>query len=436
MPKRYNISLAEVCLLSNFKIASKKSSKGKSTYQQVIEFNKDEDKNLIDLSKNVLDRTYTTGNYRKKIVYEPKEREIFILDYLHRVVQHALINKLEPIFVGMFIKDTYACIKGRGMHKASLRTTEFIQYNKYCLKMDIRKFYPSINQDILYSMFERKFKDKGLLWLIHDIVHSFPGHKNVPIGNLTSQWFGNFYMAALDRYVKEDLRIKCYIRYCDDFLLFSNDKEELKRAKFAIIKFLKEELDLELSKCDLFPTSRGVDFMGYRHFKDYLLLRKSTAKRNKKKLPIVYEKWKKGIIDNDKFRSILDSIIGWAEFANCHNYLVKIKAYEYRSELMAKFSEIATENDKNIRKLEGTSVKIEDWLDRPIRITAYRIEPSKFNDRNGKPKNRIGFEFYHEGVPHVIFTSSGNLIYLIQKYYAKDGLECRIVKRNGELCLE
>ena len=103
---------------------------------------------------------------------------------------------------------------------------------------------------------------------------------------------------------------------------------------------------------------------------------------------------------------------------------------------MAKFSEIATENDKNIRKLEGTSVKIEDWLDRPIRITAYRIEPSKFNDRNGKPKNRIGFEFYHEGVPHVIFTSSGNLIYLIQKYYAKDGLECRIVKRNGELCLE
>lgn len=295
MPKRYNISLAEVCLLSNFKLASEKSSKGKSNYEEVIEFNKNEENNLVKLSDDVLNQRYTTGKYRKKIVYEPKERIIYILNYPHRVVQHALINKLEPIFVGMFIKDTYACIKGRGMHKASLRTTEFIQHNKYCLKMDIRKFYPSINQDILYSMFERKFKDKGLLWLIHDIVFSFPGHKNIPIGNLTSQWFGNFCMAALDRYIKEDLKIKCYIRYCDDFLLFSNDKAELQRAKFAIIKFLKEDLDLELSKCDLFPVSRGVDFMGYRHFKDYLLLRKSTAKRNKKKLPIVYDKWKKGM---------------------------------------------------------------------------------------------------------------------------------------------
>ena len=103
---------------------------------------------------------------------------------------------------------------------------------------------------------------------------------------------------------------------------------------------------------------------------------------------------------------------------------------------MAKFSEIASENDKNIRKLEGNSVKIEDWLDKPIRITAYRIEPSKFCDRQGKPKNRIGFEFYHEGVPHVIFTSSGTLIYLIQKYYQKDGLECKIIRRNGQLLLE
>lgn len=103
---------------------------------------------------------------------------------------------------------------------------------------------------------------------------------------------------------------------------------------------------------------------------------------------------------------------------------------------MAKFSDIADENDKNIRKLEGDSVKIEDWIDKPIKITGYRIEPSKFSDRTGKPKNRIGFEFYHEGVPHVIFTSSGTLLYLIQKYYQKDGLECKIIKRNGQLGLE
>lgn len=103
---------------------------------------------------------------------------------------------------------------------------------------------------------------------------------------------------------------------------------------------------------------------------------------------------------------------------------------------MAKFSEIASESDKNLRKLEGDSVKIEDWLDKPIKITAYRIEPSKFTDRGGKPKSRIGFEFYYEGVPRVIFTSSRTLMYLIHKYCSKDGLECKIVRRNGQLMLE
>lgn len=430
------VSLKIVATLGNMMIGSHKAQLGKKKYNDVIEFNKNEEANVKQLGDDLLNRKYTTGKYRKKVIYEPKRREIYILSYPHRIVQHALINILEPIFVKSFIKDTYSCIKGRGMHKASKRTTEFIQYNKYCLKMDIRKFYPSINHDILYSMFERKFKDEGLLWLLRDIVYSFPGETNIPIGNLTSQWFGNYYMSALDRFVKEELKIKCYIRYCDDFLLFSNDKAELNRAKYAIIKFLDEKLKLKLSKCDLFPVSRGIDFMGYRHFKNYLLLRKSTAKRNKKKLPKVYEKWKQGKISNDKFRSILDSIIGWAEFANCYHFLVSIKAYEYRREVMAKFSEIASENDKNIRKLEGNSVKIEDWLDKSIRITAYRIEPSKFCDRQGKPKNRIGFEFYHEGVPHVIFTSSGTLIYLIQKYYQKDGLECKIIRRNGQLLLE
>lgn len=436
MVKKCNIKLDSICTMSVFKVASHNSSLGKGKYTEVSEFNKNEDENLKSLISSVKNRTYTTGKYRCKKVYEPKERKVYILGYHHRVVQHALIDTLEPVFIKMFIEDTYACIKDRGIHKASLRTTEFIRKNKYCLKMDIRKFYPSINHNILYSMFERKFKDEGLLWLIKDIIYSFPGETNVPIGNLTSQWFGNFYMTALDRYIKEKLKIKCYLRYCDDFLLFSNDKSELNRAKHLIIQFLDKNLKLKLSKCDLFKTSRGVDFVGYRHFENYLLLRKSTAKRIKKKIPIVYQKYQKGIISIEEFRSIVDSYIGWAEWANAYNFLNATHLYEYRREIMTKFSEIASENDKNIRKLEGNSVKIEDWLDKVIKITGYRIEPSKFCDRQGKPKNRIGFEFYYEGTPHVIFTSSGTLIYLIQKYYQKDGLECKIVRRNGQLVLE
>lgn len=420
-----------------FKKASHNAGLGKSDHKAVKIFNSNEDENLKGLIESLLNRTYTTGEYRSNIIYEPKEREIFILDYEHRVVQHALIDELEETFVNMFIKDTYACIKGRGIHQASLRTTEFVQSNEYCLKMDIRKFYPSINHDILYRMLERKFKDKGILWLFKDIIYSFPGETNVPIGNLTSQWFGNFYMSALDRLVKEELKTKCYLRYCDDFLLFSNSKYELNDAKYQIIDFLDSELRLKLSKCDLFKTSRGVDFVGYRHFGHYLLLRKSTAKGIKKKLPKIYQKYKAGIISPDEFRSIVDSYIGWAEWANAYNFIKSTKLLEYRSEIMGKFSEIAEENDKNLRKLEGEKVKIDEWLDKTIKITNFRVEPSNYKDKNGKARNRIGFEFYYEGSPRVIFTSACTLMYLIPKYCKKDDpLETKIIKKpDGQYIL-
>ncbi len=260
--RKFNLSLQDIYEFNNLKEASRKARKGKMKYSEVQLFNKYEDWNLLKIWYLLKHKKYKTGDYRIKIIFEPKKREIFILEYLHRVVQHALIRKIEPIINSMLIKDTYSCIKGRGMHRASLRTIEFVRRNNYCLKMDIRKFYPSINHDILYSLFERKFKNKDLLWLLKDIIYSYPGETNAPIGNLTSQIFGNYYMNPLDKFVKEELGIKDYIRYCDDFLLFSNNKEELKQAKFLITNFLRENLKLELSKADLFPVSRGVDFMG------------------------------------------------------------------------------------------------------------------------------------------------------------------------------
>ena len=436
MVKRHGNLYGRLCSWDNLLLAHQRAARHKKKYTEVMQFEDNLEENLKELQNELITCTYHTGEYRQKIIYEPKERTIYILHYKHRVAQWALMNIVEPIIEKMFIKDTYSCIKNRGMHKASLRTTQFVNSCKYCLKMDIRKFYPSVDQDILYSLVERKFKDKKLLYLFKDIIYSYPGGKNMPIGNLASQILGNYYMDRLDKFVKEVLKCKCYVRYCDDFCLFSNDKEELKNFKYLITDFLDKELKLTLSKCDIFPVSRGVDFMGYRHFRGYNLIRKSTAKRVKRQLPIIYKKGLNGELSVGRFRSTVDSILGWIDWADSYNFIKSTKILQYRSEVMAKFSEIATENDKNLRKLEGNSVKIEDWLDKPIKITGYRIEPSKFNDNKGRPKNRIGFEFYSEGTPHVIFTSSGNLIYLIQKYYTKEGLECKIVKRNGQLCLE
>jgi retron-type reverse transcriptase len=226
------------------------------------------------------------------------------------------MNVLAPIFEGLFINDSYACRVGKGQHKGSARTMQFVRRNKYCLKMDIRKFYPSVNHEVLLSIIRRKIKCKNTLWLIEEIINSFPGESNVPIGNFTSQWFGNLYLNELDTLVKQELRIKDYLRYCDDFCLFHNDKQKLNEAKEIIEKFVLEKLKMTLSKNDLFPTSRGVDFLGYRHFNNYILLRKSTAKRVKKRLPRLLSKYQKHEISKEQFRSSIGSTIGWIKWAN------------------------------------------------------------------------------------------------------------------------
>lgn len=285
----------------------------------------------------LINQTYKTAPYNQKTIYEPKERIIYVLPlYPDRIVHHALMNVLIPIFTKMFIKNTFACIKDRGLHKGSILTTKYVQNYKYCLKCDIRKFYPSINHDILYQQCERKFKDKEILWLLKQIIYSIEGETNVPIGNLPSQWFGNFYMTPLDRYVTEELGITAYLRYCDDFCLFSNDKAELNEAKKKIEIFLRDKLKLKMSKCDLFKTTQGVDFLGYRHFKTYKLLRKRTAKRVKKRLPAILRKYKEGKITQDRFRSCIESTYGWINWANTYNFQLKLKLSEMRELAYAK----------------------------------------------------------------------------------------------------
>jgi len=315
----------------NIAWAYQKAKRGKSKYNAVRYIEDHKDECLKTLKKSLEEGAFTTGQYKEKTIKEPKERLIYVLPFFpDRIVQHALINVLEPIFVKMFIKDTYACIEGRGIHKGSLRTMEFVRRNKYCLKMDIRKFYPSINHDILMNIISRKIGDKKILNLIKDIIYSIPGETNVPIGNLTSQWFGNLYMNELDMYVKHVLRAKDYERYCDDFLLFSNDKKQLNEAKHKIIKFLDEVLKLKLSKCDLFQTSQGVDFLGYRHFKDYILIRKSTVKRVKKRLVKVKKAYLEGKMPHDKFRSVVASTEGWFKWANSHNLSLSLQLNELK----------------------------------------------------------------------------------------------------------
>jgi hypothetical protein len=242
-----------------------------------------------------------------------------------RIVQHALMNVLSPIWEKLFISDSYACREGKGVHAGSVRTMEFVRRNKYVLKCDISKFYPSIDQEILLAIIKRKIKCPDTLWLIENIVHSFPGGKNVPIGNYTSQWFGNLYMNELDQYVKHELKIKDYIRYCDDFCLFHNDKKILNDCRDKIGAFIAERLSLSFSRCDVFPISHGVDFLGYRHFDNYVLLRKRTAKRVRRRLAALPGLYERGKISDEQYRSSVASTWGWIKHANSHNLAVKLE---------------------------------------------------------------------------------------------------------------
>lgn len=327
--KRHGKLFQKIIDMNNLYMAYKKARKGKRRMFNVKKFSKNINKNLYQIQQSLIDKTFTTSKYQSKTIYEPKKRVIYVLPFNpDRIVQHALMNIVEPIWDNLFIYDSYACRKGKGVHAGSKRTIEFVRRYKYCLKCDVSKFYPSTDQNILFDIVCRKIKCKDTLWLIKNIIYSFPGGKNVPIGNYTSQWFGNLYLNELDQFLKHQHKTKAYIRYCDDFCLFNNSKIYLREMAEIIKSFVKEKLKMHLSKCDIFPVSQGIDFLGYRHFKKYILLRKSTSKRVRSRLAKLPDLLKSRKISLEQYRSSIASTYGWLKWANTHNLMLSIKLKE------------------------------------------------------------------------------------------------------------
>lgn len=202
--KRYNNLFDKIITIENLELAEKKARKNKGNRKEVIEFLAHKDKLLLQLQKKLITEEYVTSEYSTFIIREPKERLIFKLPfYPDRIVHHAIMNVLEPIWVSIFINNTYSCIKGRGIHKAVRdiqQDLKDIDGTKYCLKLDIKKFYPSIDHDVLKSIIRKKIKDEKLLNLLDGIIDSTDG---VPIGNYLSQFFANLVLAYFDHWIKE-----------------------------------------------------------------------------------------------------------------------------------------------------------------------------------------------------------------------------------------
>ena len=272
---------------SNINEADDKARLGKKAKRAIARHDKYKDKHIKDLAESLRDGTYKTSSYIKERIFEPKRRILFKLPYYpDRITHHAILDILEPIWVKLFIKNTYACIKGRGIHKLEkdLKRDLLLYSPKYCLKLDIRKFYPSINQDILKVIIRKKIKDKKLLSILDEIITSVDS--GVPIGNYLSQFFANLYLTYFDHWIKEVLKCKFYYRYADDITILGNDKEELWMIFKKIKLYMSENLDLSIKgNYQVFPIdSRGIDFVGYRVFHTHTLLRKRIKKRFCKKI--------------------------------------------------------------------------------------------------------------------------------------------------------
>ena len=278
---RYGNLYDKIISIDNLLLADKKARRGKSKQPGVIEHNKNRYINILKLHKLLLNEKYITSEYTIFKIYEPKEREIFRLPYIDRIVHHAIMNVLEPIFVSTYTANTYSCVKGRGIHLCKQRVEKVLldkENTKYVLKLDIKKFYPNIDHNILKSLLEKKFKDKKLLKLLFDIIDTAPG---APIGNLLSQFLANFYLTYFDHWLKEELKIKYVFRYCDDICIFSNNKEGLHILLVKIKEYLKVNLKLDVkSNHQIFPLEdRGLDFVGYKFYNTHTLIRKSIKKR-------------------------------------------------------------------------------------------------------------------------------------------------------------
>lgn len=284
---------------SNLALAAKKARQGKGFQYGVKLYERQPDVNIILLHESLSNKTYRTSAYTTKIIHDPKEREVFRLPfYPDRITHHAIMNVLEAIFVDAFTADTYSCIKKRGIHKASYnlrRALENEAETTYCLKLDIRKFYPTIDHAILKKLLRRKIKDQRLLWLLDEIIDSCPG---VPIGNYLSQYFANFYMCYFDHWIKEQKRDKHYFRYADDLVILAPDKAQLHQRLTDIRRYMKEILNLEVKhNYQIFPVAaRGIDFVGYVHYHGHTRLRKKIKKnfarnRKKPKSVVAYMGW-------------------------------------------------------------------------------------------------------------------------------------------------
>lgn len=309
--------------------------KGKGKKRDVAVFERNLEDNLFKLHKKLASKTYKHSSYSDFFINDPKRRHIHKAGVKDRMVHHALYKVLVLVFEPTFINDSYSCRVGFGTHKAFKKLVIYSRkvsknYTKTCwaLKCDVKKFFDSVDHEILLELINKKVKDKDALWLTeliiksysHTHTHTHTNTRGIPLGNLTSQLFANIYLNELDQFVKHRLKVKYYLRYADDFILLHQQRKKLILWKEKISSFLTEELKLELhpNKIHLRKLDWGIDFVGYVSLPHCEVLRTKTKRRIFKKIKNKIQDYKDGKIDKIKLKQSIHSYLGILKHANCY----------------------------------------------------------------------------------------------------------------------
>lgn len=299
---------------ANLRLAFWKAAKSKRAKADCRAFQERLEENVASLRAELLSGSVAVGEYHTFTIYDPKERTICAASFRERVLHHALMNVCEPVLERAAIFDSYACRKGRGQQVAVRRATGYARQNGWFLKMDIRKYFDSIDQEVLRGLLARKFKDAGVLEVFDRILATYqtaPG-QGLPIGNLTSQHFANYYLAPLDRFIKEGLQCRSYVRYMDDFVVWGETAAELREVWRRVEDFLTTELKLELkSNVMLNRTERGMDFLGYRIFPRDLRLAKRSKRRFASKFRAYEREHREGVWSELELQQRMTALIAF-----------------------------------------------------------------------------------------------------------------------------
>lgn len=326
--KRIGFLYEKVATPDNLRLAFTRARRGKQRRQEVRRYGAHLNANLRKMQAQLCEGPdcIEVGRCRFFTIFDPKQRRICAPVFAERILHHAVINVIGPYLDAYQIDASYACRTQRGTYRALAKAQQMAKRHRYYLKLDVHKYFESIDHQVLMGQLARRFKDPRLLRLLERIVaayHTAAG-KGLPIGSLTSQYLANHYLAGLDHHIKERMRVRAYARYMDDFVLWHDDKRQLKRWYQEIESYLQDGLRLELNPQSLNHTSHGMTFLGYRVFPEAIRLSQRSRTRFVRTFTAYERKWQAGIWSEEELAEHMTPLVAFVKHADTFGFRQQI----------------------------------------------------------------------------------------------------------------